>query len=98
MEQVAITYRRMPKHTGSKGGYGHRHTRQEEVVYVISGTLQVKLDDEIHELRPNSLVRIEPQVARGLWNEYDEDVELLIISNRDDADEFERVSEFWPED
>lgn len=98
MKQVAVTHRRMPKHSGSKGGYGHTHSHQEEIVYVIAGKLQVKLDDEIHELEPNMLVRIDPSVARGLWNEYDEDVELLIISNRSDEDEFERVTDFWPED
>ena len=31
-EQVALTYRRMPQHTGSKGSYGHRHKTQEEIV------------------------------------------------------------------
>jgi uncharacterized cupin superfamily protein len=98
MQQVAVTHRKMPKGSGSKGGYGHKHSHQEEIVYVISGKLQVKLDDEVHELEPNMLVRIDPPVARGLWNEYEEDVELLIISNRSDEDEFERISDFWPVD
>ena len=30
-EQVALTYRRMPQHTGGKGSYGHRHKTQEEI-------------------------------------------------------------------
>src|SRR5262249_16623214 len=38
-EQVAFTYRRMPQHTGGKGSYGHRHAEQEEIYFVISGTL-----------------------------------------------------------
>src|SRR5262245_26358977 len=45
-EQVAITHRRMPQHTGSKGSYGHRHKEQEEIVFVLSGRLQFKLDDD----------------------------------------------------
>ena len=49
-EQVALTYRRMPQHTGSKGSYGHRHKTQEEVYFVISGTLLFKLGDEIREV------------------------------------------------
>src|SRR4029078_13740907 len=48
-EQVALTSRRMPQHTGSKGSYGHRHTEQEELYFVISGKLQFKLGDEIVE-------------------------------------------------
>ncbi len=46
-EQVAFTYRRMPQHTGGKGSYGHRHKIQEEVYFVVSGTLQFKLGDEV---------------------------------------------------
>ena len=49
-EQVALTYRRMPQHTGSKGSYGHRHLTQEELIFVISGKLQFKFGDEIVEL------------------------------------------------
>ena len=42
-EQVAITHRRMPQHTGSKGSYGHRHKTQEEIYFVLAGKLQFKL-------------------------------------------------------
>ena len=45
-EQVAFTHRRMPAKSGGKGGYGHRHRTQEEIYFVVSGTLQFKLDDE----------------------------------------------------
>ena len=51
-EQVALTHRRMPQHTGSKGSYGHRHRTQEEIYFVLSGKLQFKLDDEVVELGP----------------------------------------------
>src|SRR4029077_5996497 len=46
-EQVALTHRRMPQHTGSKGSYGHRHKTLEEIVLVLSGKLQFKLNNEI---------------------------------------------------
>ncbi|HSX41696.1 MAG TPA: cupin domain-containing protein [Candidatus Saccharimonadales bacterium] len=97
-EQVAVTYRRMPAGTGAKGGYGHKHKTQEEVVFVFSGNLQVKVRDEVIELGPKSAIRIAPNTPQGLWNEGPEDVELLIISNRvpDLMAEFERVENFWP--
>ena len=41
-EQVALTYRRMPQHTGSKGSYGHRHKTQEELYFVDRGQAPVQ--------------------------------------------------------
>src|SRR5213080_4612008 len=46
-EQVALTWRRMPQHTGGKGGYGHRHKSQEELYFVLEGELQFKLGDDV---------------------------------------------------
>jgi uncharacterized cupin superfamily protein len=60
-QQVAFTFRRMPQHTGGKGGYGHRHRTQEEIYFVISGRLQFKLDDEVIELGPGTAVRVAPK-------------------------------------
>lgn len=95
-EQVAITYRRMPKGTGSKGYYGHIHEKQEEVIYVIKGRLQVKVDDDIIELGPNSAIRIAPGATQGVYNNEEKDVELLIISNRMyPEDKVSKDHEFW---
>ena len=41
-EQVALTYRRMPQHTGGKGSYGHRHAEQEEIYFVDLGQAPVQ--------------------------------------------------------
>ena len=60
-EQVALTHRRMPQHTGSKGSYGHRHKKQEEIYFVLSGKLQFKLNDEIVEVGERQAVRIPPE-------------------------------------
>jgi quercetin dioxygenase-like cupin family protein len=98
-EQVALTYRRMPQHTGSKGSYGHRHTEQEELVFVISGRLQFKLDDEVVELVKGDTVRIPPHVVRGIWNDEAEDAEIVIVSRRieDPSADVQTVDDFWPE-
>jgi mannose-6-phosphate isomerase-like protein (cupin superfamily) len=98
-EQVAFTYRRMPAHTGSKGSYGHRHKTQEEVYFVISGTLQFKLGEEILELGAGTAVRVSPETVRGVWNEGPEDAELAIVSTRlpkGSAPDSEQVDDFWP--
>jgi mannose-6-phosphate isomerase-like protein (cupin superfamily) len=100
-EQVALTHRRMPQHTGSKGSYGHRHKTQEELYFVLSGKLLFKLDDEIVEVGARQAVRIPPQTWRGVWNDEPEDAELIIVSTRisDDprADTELTAEDFWPE-
>jgi len=98
-EQVALTYRRMPQHTGSKGSYGHRHKEQEELYFVISGKLQFKLGDEIVDVPKGSAVRVPPHVWRGVWNDEPEDAELVIVSKKvdDPRADGETVDGFWPE-
>jgi len=99
-EQVALTYRRMPQHTGSKGSYGHRHKEQEELVFVVSGKLQFKLDDDIVELERGSAIRIPPHVWRGIWNDEPEDAEIVLVSTRmfpDGMGDTETIENFWPE-
>lgn len=98
-EQVALTHRRMPQHTGSKGSYGHRHKEQEELYFVLSGKLQFKLGDEIVEVGKNEAVRVPPGTWRGVWNAEPEDAELIIVSRRIDdpqGDTEQTAEDFWP--
>ena len=97
-EQVAFTHRRMPPQSGGKGGYGHRHKTQEEIYYVVSGTLQFKLDDEVIDVAGGTAVRVAPSVVRSVWNDGPDDAELIIVSVRmDDArGDGELVEDFWP--
>ena len=100
-EQVALTHRRMPQHTGSKGSYGHRHKEQEEIYFVLSGRLQFKLDDEIVEVGARQAIRVPPATWRGVWNDEPEDAELIIVSTRQGedpgADTEKSAEDFWPE-
>jgi mannose-6-phosphate isomerase-like protein (cupin superfamily) len=97
-EQVAFTHRRMPPQSGGKGGYGHRHKTQEEIFYVVSGTLQFKLDDAVVDVEGGSAVRIGPDVVRSVWNEGPADAELIIVSVRleNAREDAELVEDFWP--
>jgi mannose-6-phosphate isomerase-like protein (cupin superfamily) len=98
-EQVAMTYRRMPQHTGGKGSYGHRHKEQEELYFVMSGRLQFKVEDDVLELTKGQTVRVAPEVARSVWNDEPEDAELIIVSKKiaDGAGDSVQVPDFWPE-
>ena len=95
--QIACTYRRMPRHTGGKGGYGHYHKTQEEIYFVLSGRLQFKLGDEVIDVGPLTAVRVPPETARSIWNDEPEDAEVLILSTKiDDEDDAVIVPDFWP--
>jgi mannose-6-phosphate isomerase-like protein (cupin superfamily) len=98
-KQVAITHRHMPPGAGGKGGYGHRHKTQEEIYFVVSGTLQFKLDDEVVDVEGGSAVRVAPEVVRSVWNEGPEDAQVLIFSLRvENVDEdAEIIEDFWPQ-
>ena len=98
-DQVAFTWRRMVAGTGGKGSYGHRHRTQEEIIYVVSGTVEVKLDDKVVEVGAGHVVRISPEVLRSVWNEGPDDAVLVLVSHRleDQSDEVELVDGFWPE-
>ena len=97
-EQVALSYRRMPQHSGGKGSYGHRHKSQEEIYFVVSGELQFKLEDEVIDVPAGTAVRVAPGTVRSVWNERPEEAELLIVSTRiaDGREDVELVEEFWP--
>jgi mannose-6-phosphate isomerase-like protein (cupin superfamily) len=100
-EQVALTYRRMPQHTGSKGSYGHRHRELEELYLVLSGRLQFKFGDEIVEIGAHEAVRVPPATVRGVWNDEPEDAELIIVSVKGSGDpgaDAETIDGFWPAD
>ena len=96
--QVAITHRRMPPGSGGKGSYGHRHKTQEEVYYVIAGTLEFKLGDEVVDVPAGCVVRVAPDTVRSIWNEGPEDAELVIVSTRveDVREDVDLVEDFWP--
>jgi quercetin dioxygenase-like cupin family protein len=98
-EQVALTWRRMPAQTGGKGSYGHRHKTQEEVYFVVEGTLQFKVEDEILEIGPGTAVRVPPGTIRSVWNEGPGDVVLIMTSTRIDdvIADVEQIPNFWPE-
>ena len=98
-EQVGFTWRRRPAQTGGKGSYGHRHKTQEEVYFVVSGTLQFKLEDEVIDAVEGTVVRVAPSVVRSVWNEGPEDAVVVIVSTRSDdpRDDTELIEGFWPE-
>lgn len=65
---------------GRRSRSGHSHKEQEEVYVVLSGSGQVKLDEERSELRPWDIVRVAPGTFRG-FAAGPEGLELLAIGS-----------------
>jgi mannose-6-phosphate isomerase-like protein (cupin superfamily) len=80
---------------GYRVPFGHRHTEQEEIYLVVSGTALVKLDDEILELAQWDAVRIPAGVMRSFGAGPD-GAEILAFGapNTDNAD-IEMEQDWW---
>jgi uncharacterized cupin superfamily protein len=76
------------------GTSGHRHKAQEEVYVVLAGSGQVKLDDDVRDVRPMDMLRVPPPVVRAFSSGPD-GLEFLAIGFGASGDG-EMVEEFWP--
>ncbi len=63
-EQTGLTHFRL--RPGQRSPFSHRHRSAEEVYVILAGSGQIKLDDELRDVRPLDAVRIAPGVARAL--------------------------------
>jgi mannose-6-phosphate isomerase-like protein (cupin superfamily) len=78
-----------------KSPFGHRHHEQEEAYVVVSGSGQVKLDDEVVEVQQWDVVRVAPDVVRA-FAAGPNGLELIAIgSDRPEGGDGEMVSDFW---
>ena len=76
--------------------FGHRHTEQEEVYVLVSGTARVKLDDEIVELKPWDAVRIGKGTMRNV-EAGPEGAEYLAFGAGDDPRDADMEQGWWSE-
>jgi mannose-6-phosphate isomerase-like protein (cupin superfamily) len=100
-DAVAFTWRRMPPDTGGRGSYGHRHKDQEEIYFVVRGTVQFKLGDDVVEAGPQTAIRVPTNVFRSVHNDGPDEAELVIVSPKAKGDEGEAEktdTDFWPAD
>ena len=95
-EQVSFSWRRMLPGTGGRGSYGHHHPGQEEVYFVIAGTVTFKVGDDLFEAGPQTAVRMTGEEGYSVHNDTDGEAELLIFSPRLEAPPIEMQENFWP--
>jgi mannose-6-phosphate isomerase-like protein (cupin superfamily) len=77
-EHLGITYLRYAPNVRSP--MAHSHREQEEAYVVVRGSGQIRLDDEIHELRQWDVVRIAPATIRAVEARSD-GLELIAIGS-----------------
>jgi len=63
LEHSGISYQRLAPNF--RVPVGHKHKTQEEVYVVVSGSVRVKLEDEIVELKQWDAVRVPKETTRG---------------------------------
>jgi quercetin dioxygenase-like cupin family protein len=76
LENFGLSYQRLAPNF--RVPFGHTHNVQEEAYVVVSGSVRVKLGDEVHELNEWDVVRVPKDTARG-FEAGPEGVELLAI-------------------
>ena len=62
LENLGLSYFRLAP--GFRQPFGHRHAEQEEVYVVVSGSIRMKVEDEIVELHAWDAIRVPRETAR----------------------------------
>ena len=94
-EQVAVTLIRVPPHSDFEQGTGHYHEEIEELYVIATGTLTMRLGDDVHKVPAGSVVRVAPRTPRSHRNEGDETVEIWAVSRRLGHADAVKIDEFW---
>ena len=95
-EQVSFSWRSMPPGTGGRGSYGHRHPGREEIYFVIDGTATFKVGDDVFEAAPQTAVRMTGEDFYSVHNDTDSEVEVFIVSLKDEDNPTDQQPDFWP--
>jgi len=94
-EQLALTFIHVPPHSDFEQGTGHYHEEIEEIYVIATGTLTMRLGDDVHKVPAGSVVRVAPRTPRSHRNEGDETVEIWAVSRRLGHGDAVKIDEFW---
>jgi uncharacterized cupin superfamily protein len=62
-EHLGVSYWRYSP--GVRSPVAHSHREQEEAYVVVEGSGRIRLDDEVHPLRPWDVIRVSPETVRA---------------------------------
>jgi quercetin dioxygenase-like cupin family protein len=91
-ELVGVTYQRLAPNF--RVPWGHTHKTQEEVFIVLDGSLRVKLEDEVKELKPFDAVRVSKETMRG-FEAGPEGVVMIAIGCPGGPGDAETTPDWW---
>jgi mannose-6-phosphate isomerase-like protein (cupin superfamily) len=92
-EHLGVSYLRYAP--GVRSSSAHSHLEQEEAYVVVGGSGQIRLDDEIRELRTWDVVRVSPAAVRA-FAAGDDGLELIAIgSDRPEGGDGVLVDPAW---
>jgi uncharacterized cupin superfamily protein len=93
LEHSGLTYFRMAP--GYREPFGHRHGTQEEVYLVLSGSVRMKLDDDVVELHAWDAIRIAGPVARAREAGPNGAEMILVGAPVSDTSDAEMLRDWW---
>lgn len=91
-ELIGLTYQRLAPNF--QVPWGHTHKTQEEMFLVISGSVRVKVGDEIKELGPWDVIRVAKETPRG-FEAGPEGVEFIAIGAPGGPGDAVNIEGFW---
>jgi uncharacterized cupin superfamily protein len=92
MTRGGFSYQRMAP--GLRSAFGHRHTDQEEIYVILSGSGRARLGDEEVPLETRDVLLVPPETWRA-FEAGDEGLELLVCGFGEVGDS-ETDQDFWP--
>ena len=87
-----FSYQRMAP--GLRSAFGHRHTHQEEIYVVLSGSGRARLGDDEVPLAPRDVLYVQPETWRAF--EAGDDGLELFVSGFGQGGDSEMDAGFWP--
>jgi len=95
-EHIGISYLRFGP--GWRSTVGHRHPGGEEVYVLVEGRARIKVEDEIHELRAPSAIRVRGDQLRAIRADGPGPAVFVVAGYpMDDPELTELAPGFWPE-
>jgi mannose-6-phosphate isomerase-like protein (cupin superfamily) len=95
LEQSGLSYYKMAPEF--RLPFGHRHSEQEEVYVVLSGSARFKVEDDIVEMKPLDVLRVPGATTRGMEAGPDGAEILAFGAPNTENKDAEMVSDFWPD-
>jgi uncharacterized cupin superfamily protein len=95
-EHLGVSYWRYSP--GVRSPVAHSHREQEEAYVVVEGSGRIRLDDEVHPLRPWDVIRVSPETVRAFEAGDDGLVLIAVGADRPEGGDGVTVPDAWIEE